>query len=1391
MIFEILGVPEKFSNAPGETTPESSRAPLRNPTVEGPLSPVTPSVDAHAALLDMAQRDGWTALYDPTDPAMVTLDGSGNAIGLKDSLGRYPEADMYPDMTARPLVSAGALKASQSGWYAQNTPVRDQTVIGLVKIQSGSLAVPFSHANASGQFASMAGLQAFGSAGANSFSTSDVGWDVLDFWVQDDVWTVYEFNTASGDVRVGGQRTVADSEAGSNRSSVGSRLLIGLDALNSGSVIHGPLLVMEGGIDDQARANAVDMLTRLSGAPVTNRIGGRTAEAYATTRTNGELVEAFRPDRPVQLASLTKVLTDYLARKVVTDAMLDQSIQATAQYVVEPTSRIPVVYPGDTFTWRTAFHLSMLVSHNQVTDTIAYHASVLLFGPVAGASITNPGPQIDRFVDHMNDYVQSQGWAEGVFTTPQGRGDSILTPRHFSELMHQVNAEDTWLRGVMNALTYDWSVTRINPVEDEPNPSTGTVTNIVRVNSGGQNLIELAGGKTGDTPAPAIRTVSVFWDDPVTGERLVSTALNTGAASADRYELLRQLFTAHKGRYGAPASWSSTDDRTQVEWRSQADGTDYASAFINPEATGSRLALEPFDAYNEPRPIVKSGNSISAGILLRSGNYPAGATMVLELEIVGGYFTDGSSIKRWSIGATTSWVPFTGSGVVKRGGVLQLRAVLEDGDGKTMLWARDASLTVATPEAVTYSYLMDAQDFQLSEDSQPLNPADSAGGVGDYSVTIKKPELGSTIFSEYGTRYLYGKRSRLTTEHGVVHGRIVDASEQSKTSIQVENQTEMGALNVQDVTAPPFTGTLGELITEYFALIAESAPEFTVDESLASLPITAPGWTGELWFHLKQLCQAYDMQLSFKQEGGVHFGPTPNGEVDVTDMVALDESGDPQRLAQFVEVVKYTTQRRTDTLIYPPDGWDDGVEVITVGPGETVVHTLELDTTVESFVEPTPTTYVKKDAVDASVYTIVDENGHTVPTSGFKANGGSISFKLSDDRKSITVRMTAPASYLRADGRTRITSYSLGSRFGDAGTQYSTLRIIGTGVHTSSEVLRIATGLGSGVTGTEVGATVDNPFVTSWGQAGRLGSRVAAAYAGFAPKISYDVPVSENGWGAGSTGVLMRGDRMDFRHRSSTYTPGNVSVVADYATAHQRFEGSVPNMSYADVDDWTDGLSYGDTANRGLRQATTPWVSYAWLGTPNNSVSIKKVGGVEVERNLVTNPSGETNTTGWTPTRTDGTFEVTDSYPQMAGRVGSRVFQYSAGLAGVSIHMNSAPMPVTAGQWGAFRTWVANDVDKCDVLMRILWLDSTGAVVTATPNTFLDASFYEGIIQTVSAQAPTGAVTAVARLTHQAITEAGARLWFDQARFMTGATQAEAESKVATYFDGSTQGHEQ
>src|SRR5690606_41287032 len=66
-----------------------------------------------------------------------------------------------------------------------------------------------------------------------------------------------------------------------------------------------------------------------------------------------------------------------------------------------------------------------------------------------------------------------------------------------------------------------------------------------------------------------------------------------------------------------------------------------------------------------------------------SGRAPTGATMVMELEIVGGYFANGSSAMSWSTPASATWTEFTGGGTVKRGGVLKLRAFIQRSEEHT------------------------------------------------------------------------------------------------------------------------------------------------------------------------------------------------------------------------------------------------------------------------------------------------------------------------------------------------------------------------------------------------------------------------------------------------------------------------------------------------------------------------------------------------------------------------------------------------------------------------------------------------------------------------------------------------------------------------------------
>src|SRR5690606_34240284 len=95
------------------------------------------------------------------------------------------------------------------------------------------------------------------------------------------------------------------------------------------------------------------------------------------------------------------------------------------------------------------------------------------------------------------------------------------------------------------------------------------------------------------------------------------------------------------------------------------------------------------------------------------------------------------------------------------------------------------------------------------------------------------------------------------TTYGVVNG-----ARDNLGTIELDCISGLGDLNVYGVQAQPFVGTLQEAF-EYYVSLAGTGFETAVDEDIADRPVVFPGWHGELWFHLKQMCQAQEVETHF------------------------------------------------------------------------------------------------------------------------------------------------------------------------------------------------------------------------------------------------------------------------------------------------------------------------------------------------------------------------------------------------------------------------------------------------------------------------------------------------------------------------------------------------
>lgn len=400
-------------------------------------------------------------------------------------------------------------------------------------------------------------------------------------------------------------------------------------------------------------------------------------------------------------------------------------------------------------------------------------------------------------------------------------------------------------------------------------------------------------------------------------------------------------------------------------------------------------------------------------------------------------------------------------------------------------------------------------DYSVEEASTPLSAGDSTGQVGSFSMTVPLPDRGVPLpgGSPWKILRTFGKTAFLGTEvqildsrKGYTLGRVTDVSESREGGLVTFSGTSrMGLLQVFGIQSSPFVGTLQGAFTYYLGL-ANVTSDFFVDDSIASRPVTFPGWNGELWYHLKQMAAAEDCDVSLVS-GIILLRPIRQRVAAPFRDTSRTEATGGGTLAQSVEVYQYNNRAISNELVYPPGGWVPEVEVLNVNAGETAEYTLELSASLSSFQSPVMTTFVSQGHSSSSAYTVVANDGLPIPPSQWTAFGGKVEISLAPNTTSLLVKITGASNLPTASGEVAA-NFSLALGSDTTGNRYSTLRILGTGVSFTKEKKRIRTGVTPQQSATEVGVTIDNPFISTTEQLYRTGCRAAAAYSGAAPTLS-------------------------------------------------------------------------------------------------------------------------------------------------------------------------------------------------------------------------------------------------------------------------------------------------
>ena len=372
--------------------------------------------------------------------------------------------------------------------------------------------------------------------------------------------------------------------------------------------------------------------------------------------------------------------------------------------------------------------------------------------------------------------------------------------------------------------------------------------------------------------------------------------------------------------------------------------------------------------------------------------------------------------------------------------------------------------------------------YSYTEASTPIIPGDDSGGVGEFSVEVREfPRR---------TELLYKDRVLLRDDfYGEVTGFVSGVSSNDGVA-NVSGLSRLGSLNTDDVL-PAGEGKLGDLLLDVFAR-ANIVGDVEIESDIFDKHIVFPGFTGNLWIYLKNICTAYQLEVSLVVNT-VYVRGLRKREL-VTDNVSSESwSIEDIQLAQNVEVNYYNYEYFEDFLAYPKGGWNPDVPVYQVEANETVEFDIEVDAYLLDIEQPQVEGFVGLFDED-SVYSVSANDGLSISPQLWRDRGGDLKVSLAENGTIIRVVITGP-------NLPSLSPFIIGAS--DGANQYSTLRIRGKGVAFEEKTVTVPTGLTDAETSNQVGQTIDNPLISTFEEAYEAGVRARGLYA--LPKRSYSI----------------------------------------------------------------------------------------------------------------------------------------------------------------------------------------------------------------------------------------------------------------------------------------------
>lgn len=488
--------------------------------------------------------------------------------------------------------------------------------------------------------------------------------------------------------------------------------------------------------------------------------------------------------------------------------------------------------------------------------------------------------------------------------------------------------------------------------------------------------------------------------------------------------------------------------------------------------------------------------------------------------------------------------------------------------------------------------------YSAGEEATPEYAGDSSGSVGTLEFTV---------LEDVDSRFLIDATVELNDQSNGTTRGIVTGLNGASGELAMSAQNRMWKL-VGLIGVPPYTGTLGAYLR---ALCAPVAIVPVVDASLENIPIDIRAWEGDRWENLKQLGAIYGFDIAYVSNNTVI---RPKRErIAVETQLAMSTwniSKNPE--ARYVAVTYTNDVYRDEGIVWPKDVME--AEVLQVEAGMTQDYTLETDYSLMSIKQPTIMTFVAKDYSGAdSVYTVAGSDGLPVPPALWTEYGGSLTLSISEDTRSIEVKLVGA-------NLEHLSPFTVSVNSGSS-EAYSTLRVVGEGIWSDAQTIEVYTGADPNSISSEEGASLEAPGVRTLSQAYDAARGLAATVSSYHVTVegearainrrgdkgivtynmlsyyneyngavtlaqfstantgktfaqySADVQAAiaadaasnsfENQAFGNSAGALVKRPEAVYRIKSATITQGGVSYVAELSTTVEDFDAKYDSMTIA------------------------------------------------------------------------------------------------------------------------------------------------------------------------------------------------------------------------------------